>query len=155
MHASFFAARLVVLAAIALVVSAQSLLPENCDRSVTLAAVNSKVIDRGCDNLAIGEVLCLGIKGQDCKVTQVLKGGETCHDIAKAAGITEKTLLANNPNLGSDCSKYTGELERLTDLAYGLIAQLSGGPITVKLVLSQSARDCAMFIYPVPQQIVF
>ncbi|KAG2049928.1 hypothetical protein BDR06DRAFT_892817, partial [Suillus hirtellus] len=105
-------------------------LPEGCDRNVTvragdtcdkisaansvstyqLAAVNSKVIDSGCDNLAIGEVLCLGIKGQDCKVTHVVKGGETCHDIAKAAGITEKTLLANNPNLGSDCSKYTGEV---------------------------------------------
>ncbi|KAG1811979.1 hypothetical protein EV424DRAFT_112345 [Suillus variegatus] len=131
MHASFFTVRLVALAAIASVVSAQSLLPDGCDRSVTvhsgdtcdkisaahnvstyqLAAVNSKIIDRGCDNLAIGEVLCLGIKGQDCKVTHVLKSGETCHDIAKAAGTTEKTLLANNPNLGSDCSGvYPGEV---------------------------------------------
>ncbi|KAG1798629.1 uncharacterized protein HD556DRAFT_1440328 [Suillus plorans] len=131
MHASFFAARLVVLAAISLVVSAQSLLPDGCDRNVTvhagdtcdkisaahnvstyqLAEVNSKTIDRGCDNLGIGEVICLGIKGHDCKVTHVVKGGETCHSIADAVGIPEKTLLTNNPNVGSDCSSiYPGEV---------------------------------------------
>ncbi|KAG2095429.1 uncharacterized protein F5147DRAFT_642039 [Suillus discolor] len=107
------------------------LLPAGCDRNVTvhsgdtcdkisaahnvstyqLATVNSKIIDSGCDNLGIGEVLCLGIKGQDCNVTHVLKGGETCHSVADATGVPEKTLLANNPNLGSDCSGvYPGEV---------------------------------------------
>ncbi|KIK42206.1 carbohydrate-binding module family 50 protein [Suillus luteus UH-Slu-Lm8-n1] len=131
MHASFFTARLVALAAIASVVSGQSVLPARCDRNVTvragdtcdaisaansvstyqLATVNSGVIDSACDNLYIGEIICLGISGQDCNVTHVLQTGDTCFSVATAAGIPLNTLLANNPNVNSNCTNvYPGEV---------------------------------------------
>ncbi|KAG2367129.1 hypothetical protein BDR07DRAFT_1449010 [Suillus spraguei] len=130
MYASFFAARLVALAVITSVVSGQAL-PTGCDRNVTvqagdtcnaisakhnvstyqLAAVNSKIIDPACDNLSVGEVVCLGIKGQDCNVTHVMQTGDTCRSIANAAGIPIKTLLTNNPNVNTICTDlYPGEV---------------------------------------------
>ncbi|KAG1726482.1 hypothetical protein EDB19DRAFT_226801 [Suillus lakei] len=130
MHAPFFTARLVALAAIASVVTGQTL-PAGCDRAVTvqsgdtcdaisaankvstyqLAAVNSDIIDPGCGNLFVGEVLCLGITGQDCNVTHVMQTDDTCDSVAIAAGIPINTLLANNPNLNTICTNvYSGEV---------------------------------------------
>ncbi|KAG1798630.1 uncharacterized protein HD556DRAFT_1440329 [Suillus plorans] len=131
MHASFFTAGLVALAAIASVVSAQSILPTNCDRNVTvramdtcdgisavqsvstyqLTAANEGTIDPGCDNLFIGQIICLGLSGQDCDVTHVMGAGDTCQSVADAAGIPISTLLTNNPNVNSNCDNvYTGEV---------------------------------------------
>ncbi|KAG1768026.1 hypothetical protein EV702DRAFT_1145332 [Suillus placidus] len=130
MHASFFTAGLVALAAIVSVVSGQTL-PAGCDRNITvqsgdtcnaisathnvstyqLAAVNSGIIDPACDNLFVGEVVCLGITGQDCNVTQVMQTGDTCYSVANAAGIPINTLLANNPNVNTICTNvYPGEV---------------------------------------------
>ncbi|KAG0696758.1 hypothetical protein DFH29DRAFT_949652 [Suillus ampliporus] len=130
MHTSFFAARLVVLAAIASVVAGQTL-PAGCDRNITvqpgdtcneisaaynvstyqLAEVNTGIIDPACDDLYVGEVLCLGITGQDCNVTHVMQTGDTCYSIAAAAGISINTLLTNNPNLNTICTNlYPGEV---------------------------------------------
>jgi hypothetical protein len=93
--------------------------------------VNSDIIDANCDNLKTGEVgfllcifrsscsliltkvLCLGIKGQDCKATYIVQAGDTCDDIVKSKGITLATLLANNPNTGSDCFISTGEVMKI------------------------------------------
>ncbi|KIM85998.1 hypothetical protein PILCRDRAFT_5080 [Piloderma croceum F 1598] len=77
--------------------------------------VNSDIIDANCDNLKIGEVLCLGIKGQDCKATYVVKAGDTCDNIVESEGISLATLLANNPNTGSDCFIHTGEVLCVAD----------------------------------------
>ncbi|KAG1814248.1 uncharacterized protein BJ212DRAFT_1362392 [Suillus subaureus] len=130
MYASFFTTRLVALAAIASVVSGQGL-PAGCDRNATvqsgdtcdaisamynvstyqLATVNSGIIDPDCDNLFIGEVLCLGISGQDCDVTYVMQTGDTCQSVANAADIPISTLLANNPNVNTNCTNaYAGEV---------------------------------------------
>ncbi|KAG2063048.1 hypothetical protein BDR04DRAFT_1164105 [Suillus decipiens] len=130
MYASFFTATLAALAVITSVVSGQ-VLPAGCDRNVTvqagdtcnaisaehnvstyqLAAVNGKIIDPACDNLVVGEVICLGIQGQDCNVTQVIQTGDTCQSIANAAGIPVKTLLTNNPNVNTTCNDlYPGEV---------------------------------------------
>ncbi|KAI0049667.1 carbohydrate-binding module family 50 protein [Auriscalpium vulgare] len=76
-----------------------------------LATVNKAKIDAACDNLAIGEVLCLGITGQDCSTVHVVVSGDSCGVITDAAGIPLSTLLANNPNINSDCSNiYPGEV---------------------------------------------
>ncbi|KAG1727104.1 hypothetical protein EDB19DRAFT_1929872 [Suillus lakei] len=121
MHASFFTIRLVALAAIASVVTGQTL-PAGCDRCVTvqsgdtsyiyqLAAVNSDILNPACDNLFVGEVLCLGITGQDCNVTHVMQTGDTCYSVATAAGIPINTLLTNNPNVNTICTNvYPGEV---------------------------------------------
>ncbi|KAI0801501.1 hypothetical protein C8Q74DRAFT_496827 [Fomes fomentarius] len=68
-----------------------------------LADVN-KQIDAACDNLAIGEPLCLGLIGQDCQVVHVVESGDSCVAIADAAGTTFDILLANNPNVNSECT---------------------------------------------------
>ena len=48
--------------------------------------------------------LCLGITGQDCITTAVVKSGDTCATIAAAARIDVATLKANNQNVNGDCS---------------------------------------------------
>ncbi|KAG2064198.1 hypothetical protein BDR04DRAFT_1235224 [Suillus decipiens] len=130
MYALSFAARLIALAAIAAAVSAQKL-SADCARSVTvqpgdtcdsisakyhvstyqLAKVNKKTINPPCTDLVAGEVICLGIKGHDCYVTQVVQPEDTCQKIANEAGIPIKKLLANNPNINTDCTNlYSGEV---------------------------------------------
>ncbi|KAF8137346.1 hypothetical protein EV363DRAFT_1317724 [Boletus edulis] len=120
----------IVLAA-ATVFQAQAALPANCDRNATvvagdicdgisakynvstyqLATVNSGVIDANCDNLQVGEVICLGLTGQDCMTTYVVQSGDTCTSIADAYSIPQSTLLTNNPNVNSNCTNlYPNEV---------------------------------------------
>ncbi|KAI0059464.1 hypothetical protein BV25DRAFT_1993568 [Artomyces pyxidatus] len=76
-----------------------------------LATVNKAIIDPACDNLAVDEVICLGITGQDCNVTDIVQSGDSCAVITAAAGVPLSTLLANNPNINTDCSNiYPGEV---------------------------------------------
>ncbi|KAH7906289.1 hypothetical protein BJ138DRAFT_1071932 [Hygrophoropsis aurantiaca] len=120
-----------VFAGASLVSAQNSSLPANCDRSTVvhlgetcdiisatfnvstyqLAAVNTGIIDAGCDNLAVGEPLCLGLTGQDCNTTYVIQSGDTCQTIASGAGIPVNTLLTNNPNVNPICSNiYPNEV---------------------------------------------
>ncbi|KAI0354143.1 hypothetical protein OH77DRAFT_1482530 [Trametes cingulata] len=69
-----------------------------------LESVNADKVNADCSNLAIGEPLCLGIVGQDCDVVHVVEAGDSCDAIAEAAGTTVDILLANNPNVNSDCT---------------------------------------------------
>ncbi|KAI0089986.1 hypothetical protein BDY19DRAFT_992924, partial [Irpex rosettiformis] len=76
-----------------------------------LALVNKGVIDSGCDNLFVGEVICLGIIGQDCTTVHTVKNGNTCDAIEEWAGIDFATLLANNKNINNQCSNLrSGEV---------------------------------------------
>ncbi|KAI0003812.1 hypothetical protein BJV74DRAFT_488152 [Russula compacta] len=72
-----------------------------------LANANQGAIDPLCDNLQVGESLCLGLLGRDCKTVAVVKPGDTCFGIANAAGIPVTTLLANNPNVEPGCTNLT------------------------------------------------
>lgn len=49
-------------------------------------------------------MLCLGTVGEDCTVTHVIVPGDFCAGIASSVGIDLNTLLANNPNINSDCT---------------------------------------------------
>ena len=53
--------------------------------------------------LVYAQLLCLGLEGEDCTTVVVAQGGDTCDGIANAAGIPVDTLLANNPNVESEC----------------------------------------------------
>ncbi|KAK7444803.1 hypothetical protein VKT23_015120 [Stygiomarasmius scandens] len=76
-----------------------------------LANANPTTIDAACDNLQPGEVLCLGLLGEDCTTTTVVESGSGCDAIAGAAGIALSTLLHNNPNVAGGCSNiYPGEV---------------------------------------------
>ncbi|KAH0826562.1 hypothetical protein J3R83DRAFT_4917 [Lanmaoa asiatica] len=112
------------------VLQTQAALPPNCDRNATvvsgdcnsisaqynvstyqLAAVNVGIIDANCDNLYPGEVICLGLAGQDCETTYVVQSGDTCLMIADMYNIPESTLLKNNPNVNLACTNiYTTEV---------------------------------------------
>ncbi|KAK0490265.1 hypothetical protein IW261DRAFT_1431179 [Armillaria novae-zelandiae] len=82
----------------------------NCARNYTLAEVNTN-INVGCTNLFVGEVLCLGITGQDCTDTYVVASGDNCVAIAAAEGTTYDILLANNANVDATCANiYPGEV---------------------------------------------
>ncbi|EIW56208.1 uncharacterized protein TRAVEDRAFT_129629, partial [Trametes versicolor FP-101664 SS1] len=69
-----------------------------------LETVNADKIDAACDNLALGEPLCLGIIGEDCDITHVVQPGDSCGVIAQNAKTTLDILLANNPNVNADCT---------------------------------------------------
>ncbi|KAF8986612.1 hypothetical protein BDQ17DRAFT_1436164 [Cyathus striatus] len=77
-----------------------------------LATVNSGIINADCTNIFAGEVLCLGLQGQDCtQVSVVQPTGDSCTSIASAAGIDITTLLDNNPNVNTDCTNiFPGEV---------------------------------------------
>ncbi|GJE98024.1 LysM domain-containing protein [Phanerochaete sordida] len=117
----FATATLAAFAALLLTVRAQ--IPADCARTATvqsgdtcngisaaqnvstfqLAHVNPG-IDAACDNLQVGETLCLGITGQDCTTVHVVQSGDFCAAIAATAGIPLATLLHNNPNVNSGCT---------------------------------------------------
>ncbi|KIK76866.1 carbohydrate-binding module family 50 protein [Paxillus rubicundulus Ve08.2h10] len=128
-----------VLAA-ASVLQAEAALPANCNRNATvapgdtcdfisakynvstyqLAAVNTGIIDPGCQNLYIGELLCLGLTGRDCQTTYVVRFGETCVDIARSHNISMNALLSNNPNLNQICTNlYSDEVLCVSSTIYG------------------------------------
>ncbi|KJA16072.1 carbohydrate-binding module family 50 protein [Hypholoma sublateritium FD-334 SS-4] len=76
-----------------------------------LATVNSAIIDPACDNLQVGEVLCLGLVGQDCDTVHVVASGDICDTIASQANITTAVLLADNPNVDAACTNiHIGEV---------------------------------------------
>ncbi|EIW56218.1 uncharacterized protein TRAVEDRAFT_50700 [Trametes versicolor FP-101664 SS1] len=66
--------------------------------------VNADKIDAGCENLIVGEPLCLGIVGQDCDITHVVQPGDTCDIIAQEAKTTLPILLVNNPDINTFCT---------------------------------------------------
>ena len=102
------------------------------DCSFQLANANKDAIDSFCDNIFPGEVqfnhlralflvfpanggpaqnLCLGLEGEDCTAVVAIQSGDSCSAIASAANIPVSTLLANNPNVNTDCSNiYPGEV---------------------------------------------
>ncbi|VDC08034.1 unnamed protein product [Peniophora sp. CBMAI 1063] len=69
-----------------------------------LQTVNNGTITPNCGNLALGMPLCLAVEGEDCQPVHTVVDGDTCTGVADAAGTTVGTLVANNPNLGSDCT---------------------------------------------------
>ncbi|KAK0231564.1 hypothetical protein IW262DRAFT_1454589 [Armillaria fumosa] len=83
-----------------------------------LAHVNT-AIDAACDNLQIGQVLCLGIIGQDCNQTEIVVSGDTCSGIALANDIDLATLLVNNRNVNSACSNLL--IDTVLCVAAGII----------------------------------
>ncbi|KAI0295013.1 hypothetical protein BC826DRAFT_968608 [Russula brevipes] len=80
--------------------------------SVSTLLANNPAINSGCTNLFIGQVLCTASpttpRPRDstgtCSTTRVVQSGDTCEAIAKAAGISVSTLLANNPAVNSGCT---------------------------------------------------
>ena len=55
--------------------------------------------------------LCLGLVGEDCTTVVTVQSGDSCSSIATAAGIPVSTLLANNPNVNTNCANiYPGEV---------------------------------------------
>ncbi|KAI0788969.1 hypothetical protein BC629DRAFT_1288136, partial [Irpex lacteus] len=75
-----------------------------------LATVNPS-IDATCSNLQIGQVLCLGNEGEDCKTTFVVQSGDSCEGIQSRHGINSTVLYHNNPQINSDCTNiYIGEV---------------------------------------------
>ena len=79
-------------------------------RRYQLSTINPH-INAECTNLRLGEKLCLGYPGQDCTTTYVVKAGDTCDSVEKAAGVDTTTFYANNPQLDDKCSNmYVGEV---------------------------------------------
>ncbi|CDO76046.1 hypothetical protein BN946_scf184959.g4 [Trametes cinnabarina] len=100
------------------IVAAKGGSPTASHCSYQLATVNADKIDAACDNLAVGELLCLGIVGQDCDIVDVVQSGDSCAAIADDAGTTLDILLANNPNVNSDCTNiYPGEVNGIVEVA--------------------------------------
>ncbi|CDO72424.1 hypothetical protein BN946_scf184977.g124 [Trametes cinnabarina] len=124
-------ARTVVAALVAAPFVAQAVLAASCTRQYTvkegdwcdtisaannvstyqLAIVNAKSINSACNNLQVGQVLCLGTEGEDCTNTHVVQKDETCDLITGTYNINATLLYANNPQIDSSCDNlYIGEV---------------------------------------------
>ncbi|CAD6564930.1 MAG: hypothetical protein TREMPRED_000404 [Tremellales sp. Tagirdzhanova-0007] len=76
-----------------------------------LALVNEATIDESCDNLSVGENVCLGITGEDCTKVYTVVSNDTCAWIEEMYGMSNSTLYSNNPQINPDCSNiYVGEV---------------------------------------------
>lgn len=75
------------------------------------ALVNDATVDENCDNLQPGQVVCLGVNGQDCSKIYTVVEDDTCDWIQQQYGIANETLYANNPQINADCTNiYIGEV---------------------------------------------
>ena len=80
--------------------------------SYQLAAVNPDIDDL-CNNLAVGQTLCLGTEGEDCKTTHVVEANDSCDGLYSTYGINSTVLFHNNPQLDAACDNlYIGEVRR-------------------------------------------
>lgn len=76
-----------------------------------LGAINPGVINEACDNLQIGQEICLGTQDEDCSTTYVVQAGNTCSQIWESARINSTIFSFNNPQVNQDCTNiYTGEV---------------------------------------------
>lgn len=75
-----------------------------------LAVVNS-AIDNVCDNLQVGQTLCLGTEGEDCQTTHVVQANDSCDLVTGTYNINATLLHTNNPQVDADCTNlYIGEV---------------------------------------------
>ena len=64
-----------------------------------------------CTKLHPGQSICLGIVGEDCKTTYVVRDGDTCDGIQAKTGINATLLYTNNPQINKSCTNiYIGEV---------------------------------------------
>ncbi|KAG9087065.1 hypothetical protein FRC06_002754 [Ceratobasidium sp. 370] len=81
-----------------------------------LSTVNADKIDDACTNLEVGQVLCLGTKGEDCTITHTVAAGDTCDRVMMGAAINDTVLYHNNPQIDEYCSNiYVGEVLCVAD----------------------------------------
>ncbi|OBZ77306.1 hypothetical protein A0H81_01785 [Grifola frondosa] len=124
-------ARAVIAAVLAAPFVAQSVFAADCSRTYTvqegdwcdtisaaknvstyqLAVVNTGNIDSSCDNLQVGNTICLGTVGEDCTTTYVVKQNDSCDLIAQNYQLNTTILYTNNPQIDAECSNiYIGEV---------------------------------------------
>jgi LysM repeat protein len=84
---------------------------------VTASAIISAnpVINSGCTNLQIGQVLC--ILGGSCSQSYTVISGDMCNAIAAKFGVTASAIISANPAINSGC----------TNLQIGQILCIPGG----------------------------
>jgi len=76
-----------------------------------LALVNEATISDNCDNLEPNQEICLGVEGHDCTKVYTVVANDTCDWIQQTYGITNPTLVANNPQIDAKCENiYVGEV---------------------------------------------
>lgn len=81
-----------------------------------LAVINNGKIDKTCSNLQIGDQLCLGATGSDCKNTHVVKAGDSCEGVAATYKVNATMFNINNPQLNNECDNlYIGEVVCVAD----------------------------------------
>jgi len=75
-----------------------------------LAYLNSQINAR-CNNLMIGETLCLSTSSVNCAKTYVVQLHDTCDGVAAAHHIHLDTLYQKNPQINRQCTNmYIGEV---------------------------------------------
>jgi len=77
-----------------------------------LAAINTPAINSECDNLGIGQTICLATTAdEDCNEVYSVEASDSCQSILQAKNINSTMLWGNNPQIDSDCGNiYPGEV---------------------------------------------
>ncbi|EJD43563.1 hypothetical protein AURDEDRAFT_114630 [Auricularia subglabra TFB-10046 SS5] len=87
---------------------------DNCNaiavaQGVSLYQLQLLNIANACNNLQIGQVLCLASTSYNCQPVYTVQSDDTCSNIATSHGISLATFLADNPNLDpSTCPLQVG-----------------------------------------------
>jgi LysM repeat protein len=113
-----------------------------------LAVVNQGVMD--CTKLYPGQSICLGIVGEDCKTTYIVRDGDTCDGIQAKTGINATLLYTNNPQINKRCTNiYIGEVLCVANVV-AVPAAPSGGVSSVVVPPSTAvpANPGATSIHP-------
>jgi len=74
----------------------------NVSDAALLAA--NPVLDANCDNLFVGQQLCIPFPPTGCSAQYTVLSGNTCTQIAAQFGTTFAALVAANPALNAQCS---------------------------------------------------
>ncbi|EJF66520.1 hypothetical protein BD309DRAFT_757476 [Dichomitus squalens] len=109
-----------------------------------LAAVNPDIDDL-CNNLAVGQNLCLGTEGEDCKSTHVVEANDSCEGLYGTYGINATVLYHNNPQLDAACDNlYIGEV---VCVANSLVAPAPpSGTVTIAVPTSTKVATTSIAI---------
>ncbi|KAF5383492.1 hypothetical protein D9757_006090 [Collybiopsis confluens] len=81
----------------------------NVTDAALLAA--NPAVDANCDNLFIGQQLCIPLPPANCKSQYTVVAGDNCVAIAAEFSVSDAALLAANPAVNAQCSNLSvGEL---------------------------------------------
>ncbi|KAE9385651.1 hypothetical protein BT96DRAFT_891999 [Gymnopus androsaceus JB14] len=72
-----------------------------------LKYLSQNAVNANCDNLFVGQKLCIPFPPQGCSAQHTIISGDNCQTIAAEFGTTYAALLTANPTVDANCDNLT------------------------------------------------